>query len=584
MINFRNKTLNIFFLLLFSFDVSSQEFSQEFLDSLPDEVRSDLISQIQEKSNSEEPQYRSSSTFIEKPDEEDSEKDSVNERFGSQYFSMMQSTFMPVNEANFDPNYILDFGDVLQIQLIGQKNEIIVSPIMRDGSISLPELGNISLAGKNLEDASKIIKSKFALSFIGIEAFITLKSIRDVQVLVAGDASYPGPYTLNGNSNVFHALSVSGGPSKLGSFRKIDLIRNGEKIKSLDLYQTFLFGDNSFGPRLRSGDTIFINPAEDLILISGAVKRPGRYELTSNETLETLVNFANGFRSVADLNSIRVERIKSSKVSEIRIDLADIGTTYLNDEERVIIKSYPFREVSISGAIKNPGTYRLNQGDGILELINRSGGYETNAYPFGGILINKNVEEISNLAKEKLYSEFLSAFIESSSVIPDQDLTSSSLLLDELRGTETLGRVSAIFDIELLEQDKSLDTKLMDGDEIIIPEVVNHLYVFGEISNEGTSKFYEGQGLNFYINAQGGFSENADFENIFVLHPNGVAQKLKRKNIFRDGDNNLDLYPGSIIFVPRKSPSGLRAQTLQAYGAILGNLGVTLASLSVLKD
>ena len=242
MIGSRKKILNTFLFLLLSFNIYSQELSSEFMNSLPDEVRDDLISQIQEKSNSEEPQYRSPSTFINKSDEERS----VGDRFGAQYFSMMQSTFMPVNEANFDPNYILDFGDVLQIQLIGQKNEVIESPLMRDGSISLPELGNISLAGKNLEDASNIIKSKFALSFIGIEAFITLKSVRDVQVLVAGDASYPGPYTLNGNSNAFHAISVSGGPSELGSYRKIDLIRNGKKIKTLDLYKTFLFGDNSF--------------------------------------------------------------------------------------------------------------------------------------------------------------------------------------------------------------------------------------------------------------------------------------------------------------------------------------------------
>ncbi len=580
MIGSRIKILNTSLFLILSFNIYSQELSPEFIDSLPDTVRDDLISQIQERSDSEDPQYRSPSTFINKPEDERS----ISDRFGAQYFSMMQSTFMPVNEANFDPNYILDFGDVLQIQLIGQKNEVIESPLMRDGSISLPELGKISLAGKNLEDASKIIKSKYALSFIGIEAFITLKSVRDVQVLVAGDASYPGPYTLNGNSNAFHAVSVSGGPSELGSYRKIDLIRNGKKIKTLDLYNTFLFGDNSFGPRLRSGDTIFINPSENLILISGAVKRPARYELTKNESLQTLVDFANGFKSTADLNSLRVERIQGGKVSEIKIDFEDIGKTYLNDEERVIVKSFPFREVKISGAVKNPGTYRLNQGDGILELINRSGGYEPNAYPFGGILLNKGAEEISNLASEKLYKEFLSAFVENASIVSSQDLSSSSFLLDELRETEAVGRVSAIFEIDLLKKDKSLDTKLMDGDEIIIPEVINHLYVFGEISNEGTSKFYKGQDLKFYLNAQGGLTENADTENIFVLHPNGKAERMKRKNVFRDGDKDLNLYPGSIIFIPRKSPTSLRAQSIQAYAAILGNLGVTLASLSVLKD
>ena len=67
-------------------------------------------------------------------------------------------------------------------------------------------------------------KTKFEISFIGVDVFVTLLNIRDIQILVAGNVFNPVPYTLNGNSNLFHALSVSGGPSDLGSFRKIDLI------------------------------------------------------------------------------------------------------------------------------------------------------------------------------------------------------------------------------------------------------------------------------------------------------------------------------------------------------------------------
>ena len=51
------------------------------------------------------------------------------------------------------------------------------------------------------------------------------------------------------------------------------------------------------------------------------------------------------------------------------------------------------------------------------------------------------------------------------------------------------------------------------------------------------------------------------------------------------GKGEIDIYPGSVIFVPRKAGNALVAtQTAQAYAAILGNIGVSLASLSVLKD
>ena len=84
-----------------------------------------------------------------------------------------------------------------------------------------------------MEEASEIIKSKVNTAFIGVNAYISLVNVRDIQIIVAGNVFNPGPYTLNGNSNLFHALSMSGGPSEIGSFRSIDLIRNGQVIESM---------------------------------------------------------------------------------------------------------------------------------------------------------------------------------------------------------------------------------------------------------------------------------------------------------------------------------------------------------------
>ena len=54
----------------------------------------------------------------------------------------MQTTLMPFNEPNFDGEYVLDFGDVLEIQLVGQKSDSHIEqiPVKRDGSVSIPEL------------------------------------------------------------------------------------------------------------------------------------------------------------------------------------------------------------------------------------------------------------------------------------------------------------------------------------------------------------------------------------------------------------------------------------------------------------
>ena len=111
-------------LILFTFisfgshNIIGQEFDPDFLASLPEEVRSDLLNQVDAREALEEEQFRRPSTFIERPDIE-------SDRFGINIFSMMQTSLMPVNEPNFDSGYILDFGDQLQLQLVGQKSSFI---------------------------------------------------------------------------------------------------------------------------------------------------------------------------------------------------------------------------------------------------------------------------------------------------------------------------------------------------------------------------------------------------------------------------------------------------------------------------
>ena len=568
------------FLTLLAFSIInpliSQDFSPEFLESLPEDVRAELLESTDKRLADEANQYRRPSTLIKKPEED-------SDRFGTNYFSMMQSTLMPLNEPNFDPSYILDFGDVIQLQLVGQKNQILEIPILRDGSVNLPDIGKIFLSGMSLEEATKIIKDSYSTSFIGVEAFVTLVNIRDIQVMLAGDVYNPGPYILNGNSNLYHALTVSGGPSDLGSYREIDLIRDNKKIQTLDLYEIFIFAKGDFGKRLRSGDTIFVNPSNALVSISGALKRPGVYELKADETVKDLIRFANGFTPLVDKESIFYERINNEGIiKNIKISANNLDNVFLSDGQSIFVRSFPIREVKISGAVTNPGEYKLNEGDGVLELINRAGGYNSNAYEFGGILLNLDAQNISSLSRQKLYDALLKSTTDNA--IAGVDYDSILMLMDELYKSESNGRVSAEFDIKKIADNPSLNKLLMDGDEVIIPELVDHIYIYGEISNQGTVRYNKGYTSFNYIESQGGFTEFADTSSIFILHANGTSQRLKRKNVFRDGLNDVEIYPGSIIFIPRKMPNRFRAESLQAYASILGDLGVSLASISVLKD
>ena len=200
---------------------------------------------------------------------------------------------MPINEPNPDSGYTLDIGDNPN-SVSRQKNYIEDFVLNSDGSISLPDIGKIIIAGLSLNNASQLIKSKINAAFIGTEAFINLSQIRDVNILVTGNAQNPGIYTLTGNSNILHAISAAGGINEFGSLREINLIRDNNVIESLDVYDLLIEGKYNIKKRLRSGDVVFVQSRKNIVTIDGAVNRPAKYEALDKQNLYSIINYANG--------------------------------------------------------------------------------------------------------------------------------------------------------------------------------------------------------------------------------------------------------------------------------------------------
>lgn len=590
----------LYLIIFFTFTISvlSQDIDPKYLDSLPESIRKDVLDRIEQQTSSEEAVYRSSqsSSKIDKRrfetgsildnEKEDNNKD-VNklELFGKDFFDTIQTSFMPISEPNMDASYILDFGDVLEIQFLGQKDLIDTFPVNRDGSINIPDIGGIKVSGLSLESASNLIKSKVKTTLLGTSAFITLVSVRDINILVSGNAYNPGVYTLSGNSNILSALSVSGGISEYGSYRDIQLIRNNEVIDTLDMYDVLINAKFNSKTRLRSGDVIFVNPVHNIVSIDGAVKRPAKYELFPEQKLNVVINYANGIKNDADLKNIFLDRILDGRIESLPIaNTSMFKDIAAKDGDAIFIRKYPFRLVSIDGAVLNPGSYLMSEGDTINDLINKSGGYTKNAYPFGAVYENEVAKLINEISKDILYEEFIDNIISVQQLNPtgEFDLTSIISLTENLKSTEPNGRIV----IDLQDTKSAESMILIEGDKVTIPEKPNHIFIYGEVSSEGGILFESGNDLDFYINKSGGFRESADKNAIYVLHPNGNSERFGfNRNIFTGNSSELELFPGSVIFVPRKIDSSASNRlAAQAYATILGNIGVSLASISVLKD
>lgn len=574
-------TLTFTAILVFTLFSNSQELDETYLDSLPLDAREEISQKIKAKEFIEEPIYRRASSKI---DKEFPEED-INAVFGAKFFDTIQTSFMPVNEPNLDASYILDFGDVLEIQIIGQKDSINSYSIERDGSINLPEIGKIILSGQSLADATAFVKAKIKNAYIGSEAFVSLKSIRDINILVAGNAYNPGIYTLNGNSSILHALSVAGGVDSIGGYRNINLIREGKIIETLDLYNTLIFGINNFSTGLRSGDSIVVNPLQKVISIESGVLRPARYELKDDDTFEDILRFANGYSNYADLSNIIVKRITNGISSIIKIDYDQIDSFEFKNNDSLFIREFKFNTVVLQGSVKNPGTYRIQLGSTLSDLIKDAGGYDQTAYPFGGYLQNLKALEINKNAKEKLYQVFLNNLVQNSvSFTPD---SSNLSILQQIYDSKPTGRVIAEFDLDLIAINKDLDTILEDGDKILIPNITQQVYVQGEVSNPGASRYLPGKDISYYIRTSGGFLDNADSKNIFVIHPNGETKNLNsasRLSFILPEDNLNLIYPGSIIYVPSSTDFTTGLQVASIWAPIISSVALSLTSLSVLNN
>ena len=493
---------------VFVLSVYSQELDEDFLESLPDDIKKDLMENNAKKGEYSEENYRPYlySSKLSQAEELLELKDRLEldllelerrlsigdlssgadlELYGSDFFNTFQTTFMPINEPNPDSGYSLDVGDILNIQLIGQKESIDDYLINGDGSISVPDVGKIMVAGLTISEASELIKSRINNAFIGTEVFTSLSEIRDVNVLVTGNAKNPGIYTLTGNSNILHAVSSAGGISEFGSYREINLIRDDEIIESLDVYDLLINGRYNLKKRLRSGDVIFVEARKSIVTIDGAVFRPAKYEVHENQNLYSIIEYANGIKRTADRENISLERILDGALKTIPvINDSQFKTINAVDGDLIYIREHPYREAKISGAVIKPGTYTMAAGETLDDLINKAGGFTKNAYVYGAIYQNQDAKEINKRANEILYQEFLDNIlaISQQNISQNFDLTPIVKLTEEIKNNENNGRV-----VVDLVNNESVDLySVKSGDELFIPEINNVVYVYGETSAEGS--------------------------------------------------------------------------------------------------
>ena len=589
-----------FYAFFLSNSAISQDLNQAFLESLPKSIQEDFLNvgTDEELSNNfnERPETRIRKVesgidnikdqiqSLESQINREDEKDNIT-IFGSNFFDSYQSSFAPINQQNFTSDYVIDVGDVLSVQTFGKIKVNKKISVSRDGTINIPNIGIILVAGLPYADAIKNIQTFVSQKFLGLEVFINLDLARDMSILLIGNASQPGVYTLPGGANILSLLHAAGGINEGGSYRSITHKRNNIIIQEIDLYDVLIRGNLLFKSPLRSGDSIIIKPSKRLVSITGGINTPAIYELKDNEQLEDLVNLAQGF-AISATDEIFISNAIGDMV---KVSSKEMALKELKHGDSVKIPLFsPITKtiftVTLDGAVKKPGKYSFFEGTTLHEIIAEAGGYTDNAYPYGASLFRKKVAEIQQETFDKTYASLIN-FLASNGGVRTASVTSSSnlpLILAELKAAKFKGRVSAEFSQIKVAKEASLDTILSDGDEIFVPFFTSDVYVTGDILNPGGRRYSSELKPRDYIEKSGGLGKFADEDRIVVIKPNGDAEVIKAKLFFSYAGSTI--YPGSTIYVPREIGKLEGIAFTATLAPIVSSLALSLASLNSIQD
>ncbi len=327
---------------------------------------------------------------------------SENQIFGHDIFTNYNLTFEPNINLATPQDYKLGPGDEVIIDVWGASETTIRQQISPEGSILVSNIGPVYLNGMTVREANAYLQREFSKIYAGIsgsepisQVKMTLGEIRSIQINIMGEVSVPGTYTLSSFSSVFHALYRAGGVNDIGSLRNIRVIRDGNTLVELDMYDFIMRGVLQDDVRLQEGDVIIVSPYQNLVKITGKVKRPMYYELKPEETVATLIKYSGDFTGDAYKKAVRIIRKSGGREYQVyNVEETDFSVFRMNDGDRLEVDSILDRfenRVEIRGAVYREGMYQVNGAvNTIKQLIQKAEGVRGDAFLNRAILDREN--------------------------------------------------------------------------------------------------------------------------------------------------------------------------------------------------
>lgn len=439
---------------------------------------------------------------------------------------------------------------------------------------------------------------------------------------------------------VVNAITLKGNVARPGTYQWFDGIRVSDIIKNVDkdlLPETYfdmayierlvepdfhrelisfnlgkvLFDkDSNEDKLLKPYDAINIFSKWDLsekpvVRVTGAVNKPGTFELREKMKVSDLITLAGGLKYFAYVKDAELTRVTPTssgpKTEKILINLEKAvkkvpeSDLELKQDDYLFIRSVPewdlYKKVELKGEVKFPGTYTIKKGERLSDLIERAGGFTDKAYLPAATFIRQSIKAVQqrniNDMVDRLERELLSTGVaEVATVLSVEEAKAKEVEIKQkqefvkrLRNVKALGRVAIKLDVPEKLKNSFYDIELEDGDEIIIPTNPNTIFVVGSVYNQTVFVYKSDENVDYYLNLAGGLTDNANGKAIYVLKADGNAERTK--NGFFGFGSVTKLMPGDTIVVPEKLERIVWMKNIKDITQILYQIAVTAGVLIV---
>lgn len=258
---------------------------------------------------------------------------------------------------------------------------------------------------------------------------------------------------------------------------------------------------------------------------------------------------------------------------DLELQPNDIVTIFSEADVRVPIAEQT-KLVRLEGEFVHPGIYTVLPGETLRQLVERAGGFTSNAYLYGSEFTRESARAIQQ-ARIDEYVESMNLSIQRGTLAlvtapaaSPQDLASSAAaagmerqLLATLKQIRATGRIVLEFKPESVGIDSVPDIPLEDGDRFIVPPMPSSINVVGAVYDQNSFLYAKADRVGTYLHMAGGPNRDADRKHAFVIRADGevISYDMARGPWGNEFDH-LAMSPGDTIVVPDKTlkPSVLR--------------------------